>query len=115
MVNALALAESVQSPKPDVCSSCSHGVMDGTARHRSRLRPGQDRGAGPKPHRFLQTLLLVPTKRTVAIMQRIGNGRRETQTHAADEILRLIPVEHDGVQHAQRLAAGIKVEAQRER
>jgi hypothetical protein len=37
----------------------------------------------------------------VAIVERIGERQVETQADAADEILRLIAIEHDGMHHTQ--------------
>ena len=51
----------------------------------------------------------------MTIVQGIGERNRETQADAADEILRLIAIEHDGVQHTQRVAARVEIESQRER
>ena len=48
-------------------------------------------------------------------MQRIGERRRKTQADAADEILRLIAIEHDGVQDPQTFTASVEIKAQRER
>ena len=50
----------------------------------------------------------------VAVVQRIGKRRREAQAEAANEVLRLIAIEHDGVDDAQAFAARIEIQAQRE-
>ena len=66
-------------------------------------------------HGFGEQAILLADETNVAIVERVGQRRREAQADAADEILRLVAIEHDGVQHAQGIAAGIEIEAQRER
>jgi hypothetical protein len=112
--------DSVQSPKRGTyCSrSCTAGAMDGTAwpsicacraaAPGSRRRPVRPRTASPnKPSSSPRSARGDRAARL--------HGHVEAQADAADEVLRLVAVEHDGVQHAQRVAAGVEIETQRER
>ena len=112
---------SVQSPKAGMyCSRfVGHGRDGGHGAARrsaprarglpgSRRRPVRPRTASANKPSLLADETHVP------VVERVGQRRREAQADAADEILRLVAVEHDGVQHAQRIAAGVEIEAQRE-
>jgi hypothetical protein len=66
-------------------------------------------------HGFSEHTIAYARETDVAVVERIGKRRRESQADAANEILVLFAVEHDRVQHAQRVAAGIEIEAQCER
>ena len=57
--------------------------------------------AGEAAHRFGEQAILLADEAHVAIVERVGQRRRKAQANAADEILRLVAIEHDGVQHAQ--------------
>ena len=66
-------------------------------------------------HRFGEHAVVLADETHVPVVQGVGQRRRKTQANAADEILRLVAIEHDGVQDAQGVAAGVEVKTQRER
>ena len=71
--------------------------------------------AGEPAHRFAEHAVVLADETHVPVVERVARGHREAQADAANEVARFVAVEDDGVQHAQRVTAGVEIQAQRER
>ena len=81
----------------------------------ARSRAGIATQAREAAHGFGEQTVLLADEAHVTIVQRVVERRREPQAESADEILRFVAVEHDGVQHAQAFGACIEIQSQRKR
>src|SRR6187401_2152631 len=98
-------------------------------RHRrSERRHGQafhlrlarfDAGVAPQPrenaHGHAEHAVVIADETYVTVVELGVHGHREAQADAPDEVLVLVAVEDDGVQHAHRVTAGVEIQPQRER
>jgi hypothetical protein len=70
---------------------------------------------GEAAHGLAEHAAFLAHESHVAVVQFVLDGRCESQSDTADEVLVLVAVEHDGMQHPQRVTAGVEIQPQGER